>query len=212
MAGGPSSEGMSEPMRWTLRVSFLLFLAWAIFMVSPFVALYDLSKAVEAKDIDRITERVNFNALRTSLSRQILGEYMKNKDLDDVEREFAAGAGSAILNPVVEELVTPQALIDLIEDGWPQKAAGGMSGTTVPLRFDVGHFDAGSLKQAWRTFVFSESQGFRSVTIPVPVDQPKEKQFRITMRLRGTTWRLSGIDLPTPLREELIKRAAIASR
>ena len=37
-------------MRWTLRISFLLLLAWAIFLVSPFVALYDLSKAVQAKD------------------------------------------------------------------------------------------------------------------------------------------------------------------
>ena len=69
-------------MRWTLRISFLLFLAWAIFMVSPFVALYDLSKAIEARDMDRITERVNFNALRVSLARQILGEYLKTQDLD----------------------------------------------------------------------------------------------------------------------------------
>lgn len=198
---------MTEHMRWTIRISFLLFLAWAIFMVSPFVALYDLSKAVEAKDIDRITERVNFNALRNSLSRQILGEYMKDQDLEGAERDLATEAGAAILNPVVEQLVTPQALIDLLEDGWPEKAAGNTNGTALPLRFDMG-----SLKQAWRTFIFSESQGFRSVTIPIPVGEAKEKQFKITMRLKGTTWRLSGIELPAPLREELIKQAAIASR
>lgn len=194
-------------MRWTIRISFLLFLAWAIFMVSPFVALYDLNKAVEAKDIGRITERVNFNALRNSLSRQILGEYMKDQDLEGVERDLATEAGAAALNPVVEQLVTPQALIDLLEDGWPEATAGGMSGTAVSLRFDMG-----SLKQAWRTFIFSESQGFRSVTIPVRADEAKEKQFKITMRLRGTTWRLSGIELPASLRDELIKRAAVASR
>jgi len=195
-------------MRWTLRISFLLFLAWAIFMVSPFVALYDLGKAVEARDMARIAERVNFNALRTSLSRQILGEYLKGQDLKGAELDIATEAGTAVLNPVVEQLVTPQALADLFQDGWPEQAAGSRTnGAAVPLRLETG-----SIEQAWKTFLFSESQGFRSVTIPVPVHQPKDKQFRITMRLRNTTWRLSGIELPAPLREELIRRAAVAAR
>ncbi|HZH12482.1 MAG TPA: DUF2939 domain-containing protein [Microvirga sp.] len=194
-------------MRWTLRISFLLFLAWAIFMVSPFVALYDLSKAVEARDIDRITDRVNFNALRTSLSRQILGEYLKGQDLEGAEKDLATEAGAAVLNPVIEQLLTPESLADLFEHGWPEKAVGPSEATTVPLRFEID-----ALREAWRTFLFSESQGFRIVIVPVPVDRPKDQQFRITMRLRNTTWRLSGIELPAALREELVKRAAIASR
>ncbi len=194
-------------MRWTLRISFFLFLAWAIFMVSPFVALYDLSKAVEAKDVAGITERVNFNALRSSLSRQILGEYLKDQDLQGTELDIATEAGAAVLNPVIEELVSPQALIDLFSKGWPENAESGQGTQAAPLSFDFS-----SLKQMWRTFLFSESQGFRSVTIPVPVDSPKDQQFRITMRLRNTSWRLSGLELPVALREELIKRAAIASR
>jgi hypothetical protein len=198
-------------MRWTLRISFLLFLAWAIFMVSPFVALYDLGKAVEAKDLDRITERVNFNALRTSLSRQILREYMKNEDLDEVEQDFATQAGAAMLNPVIEELVSPQALVDLLEDGWPHQAAIGSGATVPPLRMDL-RADIGSLKQAWQTFLASESQGFRVVTIPLPANVSKDKQFRVIMRLLNTTWRMSGIELPVHLRDELAKRASIASR
>lgn len=195
-------------MRWTFRISLLLLLAWAIFMVSPFLALYDLGRAVEARDIGRITERVNFSALRHSLSRQILGEYLKDEDLAGAERDLATEAGTALLNPVVEQLVTPQALADLFDDGWPEQAAGNpAAAAAMPLRVEIG-----SLGQAWRTFLFSESQGFRSVTIPIPVDQPKEKQFRITMRLSGTTWRASGLELPAALREELIKRASVASR
>lgn len=194
-------------MRWTLRISFLLLLAWAIFMVSPFVALYDLSKAIEAKDIERITERVNFNALRTSLSRQILKDYLKDEDLEGAERDLAVEAGTAALNPVVEQLVSPQALADLFEHGWPKSVARTEAGGSLPLRFDFT-----SWRQAWRTFAFSESQGFRIVTIPIPIDEAKDKQFRITMRLRNTTWRLSGLELPAGLREELIKRATVASR
>jgi hypothetical protein len=195
-------------MRWTLRISFLLFLAWVIFMVSPFVALYDLAKAVEAKDVGRITERVNFNAVRTSLSRQILGEYFK--DMNEAERDLATRAGTTVLNPVIEQLVTPQALIDLLEDGWPQQATGNAA-SALPSEALL-NINFTSLRQAWRLFATSESQGFRSVTIPLPLDQPHDKQFRLTMRLRNTTWRLSGIELPAPLREELSKRASVASR
>lgn len=192
-------------MRWTLRISFLLLLAWAIFLVSPFVALYDLSKAVEAKDVARITERVNFNALRVSLARQILGEYLKTQDLGGLDQQAASQFGTATLNPVLEQLITPQAIIDMLDDGRLSQVGAG--GPASPIRLDLG-----SLKSAWRTFITSESQGFRAITIPLPAEASKEDQFRVTMRLRGTTWRLTGIDLPAPLREELIKRAAAATK
>jgi hypothetical protein len=196
-------------MRWTLRISFLLFLAWAIFMVSPFVALYDMSRAIAARDMDRITERVNFNALRVSLARQILGEYLKTQDLDGLGQQAATQAGTAVLNPVLEELITPQAVIDLLDDGQLQRATGtqGRNGGFFPLGLD-----AASLGKAWRTFIMSETQGFRAITIPLPADEPRDKQFKITLRLRGTTWRLTGIDLPEPLKDELIKRAAAATK
>jgi hypothetical protein len=196
-------------MRWTLQISFLLFLAWAIFMVSPFVALYDLSKAIEARDMDRITERVNFNALRVSLARQILGEYLKTQDLDGLGQQAAAQAGTAVLNPVLEELITPQAVIDLLDDGQLQQATGTQdrNGGFFPLGFDTA-----SLGKAWRTFIMSETQGFRAITIPLPADEPRGNQFKITLRLRATTWRLTGIELPEPLKEELIKRAAAATK
>ena len=193
-------------MRWTLRISFLLLLAWAIFMVSPFVALYDLSKAVEARDLARISERVNFNALRHSLTREIVGSYLDQKDLKGLDRDLAEDAGVAVFNPIVQQLATPEALADLLEDGWPQGVVGG-TGPTSPVRLDFT-----SLAEAWRIFISSESQGFRSVTVPVPAAETRDNQFRLTMRLRGTTWRLSGVELPRTLREDLMKRASVAMK
>jgi len=190
-------------MRWTLRISFLLFLAWIIFMASPFVALYDLSKAVQARDIERITERVNFNALQVSLAHQILAKYLETQDLKGLDEDVAARAGAASLNPVLAELITPQAVLDLLDDGQLQQVA--IPGGGSPLRFDPESFE-----RAWRIFIASETQGFRVITIPLTVEEPKDRQLRVTLRLRGTTWRLTGIELPAPLREELIKRASAA--
>jgi hypothetical protein len=95
-------------------------------------------------------------------------------------------------------------VIDLLDDG---QIAGAGGVPASPIRLDLG-----SVENAWRTFIASESQGFRAITIPLPADAQKDSQFRVTMRLRGTTWRLTGIDLPAPLREELIKRAAAATK
>jgi hypothetical protein len=72
--------------------------------------------------------------------------------------------------------------------------------------------DVGSFAQAWRLFISSETQGFRSITIPYPDNAPKDRQFRITMRLSGLGWRLTGVELPQALRRDLSRRASRAAR
>ena len=47
---------------------------------------------------------------------------------------------------------------------------------------------------------------------PVPGGCRVDRQFRVTMRLSGTTWRLTGIDLPKALREELISQVRKKTR
>lgn len=198
-------------MRWTLRISFMLFLAWAIFMVSPFVALYDLGKAVEARDLARISERVNFYALRISLARQIIGEYLKTPEGQDelggLNPNVAASAGAVAFDPFIEKLVSPEALLDLLDDGWPQRAAGDAE-TAAPPRFDMElTFEPETFLRAWSLFIASETQGFRSIMIPLPDNEPKERQFKVTLRLSGTTWRVTGLHLPEAVRKQLAERA-----
>lgn len=193
-------------MRWAFRICFLLLLIWAGYMISPFWALYDLAQAAQVRDLSRIGERVNFHALRDSLSRQIVEGYLEQRDLGEFEQRIATGAGTTALNPVVEELVTPQALADLLGGGSLQQAAAGASAPAIPTALTPE-----ALEQAWTLFVASETHGFRSITFPLPPSPPKEKQFRLTMRLKGTTWRLTGLMLPQSLREQLVQRAAQAA-
>ena len=193
-------------MRWTFRISFLILLAWAIFMVSPFVALYDLSKAVEAQRCCADRRAREFQRASRLARAADPRRISKTQDLAGVDRQAATQAGTATLNPVLENLVTPQALIDLLDDGELQQSAAG-SGPLIPTGLD-----AEALGRMWRTFIFSESQGFRAITIPFPVDEPKDRQFRITLRLSGTTWRVTGLELPSALQRELSKRAAAANK
>jgi hypothetical protein len=65
--------------------------------------------------------------------------------------------------------------------------------------------DLAAWDRAWGVFVHSESRGFRKILIPLPDDAPAQERFRLEWRLEGTTWRLSGVELPLALVQRLIK-------
>jgi hypothetical protein len=143
--------------------------------------------------------------LRISLSKQLVADYLdtigRGKKLDGLDRQIASGAGATLADPLVAELVTPEALIALLHGGRPLPAGSesGPAGTGFSL-------DLSSVRQAFAMFVRSESRGFRNIYIPVPPDESDNHGLRLHMRLNGTTWRLAGIELPKRLRQELIKR------
>lgn len=196
-------------MRWTIRLFIVFMFAWAIFMVSPFVALYDLAKAVKAQDLARVEERVNLRAVRLALSKQLVSEYLKTvgrgQELDSFNRNLATSAGATIADPIVAQLVTPEAMMRLLNGSLPQEVAGGAP--TIPTGLPT---NLGSLGTVWRTYIASESRGFRSIIVPVPEGREKAQQFRLTLRLSGWsggfTWRLTGVELPEPLLRELIRQ------
>src|SRR5215211_7555276 len=105
-------------MRWLFRSLVVQALAWVVFILSPYVAFYKLAKAVQAKDVAAITERVNFSAVRISLSRQIASAYAKatgsGKQESSPVGQVAVSAGTAAIDPLIAPYLTPQAIIDLL--------------------------------------------------------------------------------------------------
>jgi hypothetical protein len=189
-------------MRWTIRICLLAGLAWAIFMVSPFVALYSLGRAVETRDLALLQARVNLRAVRLSLAKQVLSEHLRlhgrTKELEWLGRGTAANAAATIADPLLAELVTPEGLISVFEGRLgPAGTAAIPGGLEISLH---------SFMQAWRTFIASESRGFAAIVIPVLIERPKEEQYRLHMRLSGTTWQLHGIELPIALVRDLAQR------
>jgi hypothetical protein len=192
-------------MRWTLRISVFLLLLWAAFMVSPFVALYRLGKAVEAQDVAAIAERVNFQALRLSLSKQIVSEYLRAvgraQELDQLDRNVATSAGATVAEPLVAQLVTPEAVAGLLNGRLPPGIAAAAPALSTGLSLSVG-----SLAEASRIYFASQSRGFRNIFIPLPDGKPKAEQVRLHMRLTGATWRLLGLELPQELVRALVSQ------
>ncbi|WP_112663116.1 DUF2939 domain-containing protein [Microvirga flavescens] len=191
-------------MRWTLRIGLLLFFAWVIFAISPYVALYRLAKAVERRNVAEISERVNFRALRGSLTKQLVGDYIQQasagKELSTLSRQIAAEATATVADPIIAQLLTADVLVDLLDDGWPQQL---VEENTRALRFDMS---PGSLRKAWDLFMSSETRGFRIIYFTLPAKAEPAERYRLQMRLSGLRWRLSGIELPPTLRQKLIAR------
>jgi hypothetical protein len=202
-------------MRWLFRSLVVLALAWVVFILSPYVAFYKLAKAVQAKDVAAITERVNFSAVRISLSRQIASAYAKatgsGKQESSPVGQVAVSAGTAAIDTVIAPYMTPQAIIDLLTTGAPDAAPKGVPDAAPPSSLGGGlqPFEL-SLDRFKELFFASESRGFRGFAVALPPGQPPEERFRLIFRLtgpsRGFTWRLVGLELPARLRDRLVQQ------
>lgn len=189
-------------MRWTGRIFVALLLIWAIYFVSPYVALYGLARAVEARDAAAIEQRVNFRAVRVSVAKQLIPAYLiatgRESELKGSRGQAVVGIGAGIADPLLAQYLSPTALANFFND--PRLASG--SGATLGSGGGIG---LNSLGDAWRLFATAQTRGFRVVTFTVPLDKPTEEQFRLHMRIRTLGWRLVGIDLPKPVLQRLVE-------
>lgn len=196
-------------MRWTLRIAGLLALAWLVFLASPFVALHNFGREIEARDVEAVRHRINFRALRLSLLKQVLEAYAREKGraLEPGERQLAIEAAAALADPVIAPLLSAEAVIDLLDDGWPTSVAGPEDPAS-PLRREsiAAQLKVRSLAAAWPLFRSAELRGFRNVVVALPPGRARDAQFQLRLRLVRTTWKLVTIELPPALLQELMRK------
>jgi len=184
-------------MKKTIAASVILFAIWFAWSAWPFLALYDLVRAAQAADVAAIERGVDLPELRRSLSSQIIQAYARvtGKKVDGGGLMF--GIASAFADPFVEKLLSPQTLTDLLKNGWPREMlaerAEGFEG-----------LDLNTLGSALQLY-FAADYGIGEFRVPVPVNLPVPRQFRIRLALVDWTWKLSGLDLPHPLQDRLAR-------
>lgn len=192
-------------MRWW-SLPIVLALGWFVFTLTPLWALYDLARAVRAGDTAYVERHVNFRTLRLSLVRQANAAARTAGDVGGTAepRERIAEAALALAVPLVEALVTPSTVIDLLDDGWPQSVDLGRGDPNPIAPGDEGRgLRIPSVGRLLPFYFASEMRGFRTVVMPVSPGNGPARQFRIRLRLRGWTWRLVDIELPEDLRERI---------
>jgi hypothetical protein len=184
-------------MRKTLIPIVILLVLGVGWCAWPFVGLYDLARAAQSGDVARIEQRVDFAALGHSLSGQIVQTYARLAGLPVQRGSLIAGLAFAVADPIIARLVTRAALAELLQNGWPNAVLGD-----PPTNFQRPSWN--SLGNAWQLYANSE-YGLGEFRIKLPVDAPRERQFRIQLGLRGLSWKLTGLDLPQELQERLAR-------
>ena len=170
---------------------------WAVYIVWPLYSLFGLVRAAQAADAGAIVRRVDFPAMRRSIAAQVIETYARLSGMRAERAGLTLGFASAFADPLIEKLLTPEVLAEIMARGWPKTVLAEQPAGTRG-------FDLGALNDAWRLFVNSD-YGVGEVRIFVPVDQPKQKQFRVLLTLSGWTWKLAGLDLPAELQERLAR-------
>lgn len=191
-------------MRW-LAIPLVAVFGWFAFTLTPLWSLYDLAQAVKARDVGYIQRHVNLRTLRLSLVRQTTAALRSaadsDPDLEPKDRQRMNEAAIGLSLALAESMVTPETVLDLLDDGWPQSLDLPRPDTVKPagLRLDR----LGRLFPFW---LASEMRGFRTAVVAVPPDAPRAEQLRVRLRLRGWTWRLVDIEVAEALREQMAQR------
>jgi hypothetical protein len=189
-------------MRWTLRIAALLAVLMAAYAVWPVVGFYRIASAVQARDAAALSARVDFRALRKSLTKQILATYLeltgKEKKLGLLGKSIAMGIGGSMLEPIVAQLINEQTLIDLLSKG----KTGDGSGGSIKVPTDLAPFSQSALSSGWQTWWASE-YGLGDYYLHLPPGKSVGEQFVVRLSLKEWQWKLSGIDLPELMRMQL---------
>jgi hypothetical protein len=165
-----------------------------------------IASAIEARDGAALAKLVDFRALRKSLTKQIVAAYIeltgKEKQLGLMGKTLAVGIGTSYAEPIVAELLNEQTLIDLLTKG-QVGGGGGVGAVKVPA--ELAPFSKSAMQSAWQTWWASE-YGLGDYYIYLPPDKAPDKQFKVRLSLKDLQWKLTGLDLPGPMRVELAQQ------
>ena len=104
-------------MRKTAATIFILGVAWIGYTAWPVYDLLVLVRAIETRDVDTLTRHVYFDAVRASLTNQIVAAYVQHTGIQ-ISPLAQRMAASALADPVAKKLISPEALSELLSAGW----------------------------------------------------------------------------------------------
>jgi hypothetical protein len=186
-------------MRVLIRGAVALVILAAAYWGWALAGAAQLASAALRGDAEAVMERVDLQALIRSLSSQISRAYLdQNPQVRKLLSQHGL-AGGVMVNAAAAEMLlcaflTPENIAALLNQG----RAG------LP---NAGGVDTGTL---WRMPAFAEA--FRAhplralmnsyfdgpLSFVVRLDSP-DGRYGVHMNLSGTTWRLSGFDIPAPV-------------
>ncbi len=181
-------------MRSLLATLAVIVVALVLYVGSAAVALQGLAEAARAADGAAVLARTDVAAVKRSLAGQIVGVYIaragEKRALSSSERFLANTVGGSLADALIDALLTPERLTQLLKTGRIESMPQMTATTEIAPVATVDH--GGYFAMISRLHLIS----FVQFSVRVSDTADPETATAIRMHLSGLTWKLSGIDLP----------------
>jgi hypothetical protein len=168
--------------RYRGTIIAVLVAAALLYLVSPYYSVWRFSEALRVHDLNALSDRVDFNAVRGSLKQQIRDHFLgvlKKKKKDRLAQFLTANADP--LDQLIDSYITPEGLAAIISDPAPLKNASSIS--SLP-----GIEGAPPREVNWSKF--------RNAFFTTPRDFAVEHEgIKLRFRFNGVGWKLHMLDL-----------------
>ena len=183
-----------------LAVVISAYWAWAL------IGAAQLAAIASQGDVAAVMARVDLPALRHSLGSQIVRAYVrqnpKARTLGPLERGLASSLGGSVADAMLRKALTPENIAALLDKGRLAAPAGGAN-AGAPWRMPP--LDAAFRDGPLRAVANSHFDGPISFVVVLGAD---DGRYGVHLRLAGTTWRLSGLDVPEEVSDRLARTVA----
>jgi hypothetical protein len=160
-----------------------------LYAASAYYSVWRFSETLRVHDMNALSQRVDFNAVRGSLKKQIRERFfgaLKKKKKDRLAQFLAADAGDP-LDQLIDAYITPEGLAAIISDPAPIKNASSLS--TLP-----GINGAQAREIDWSKFRNAYFTGPRDFAV-------EHEGIKLRFRFETQGWKLHDLDLQLePLR------------
>lgn len=192
--------------RWLVIVGVVVALGLA-YWAWPLVGAAQLARTARSGDAGQVFARVDVDALRRSLARQIASAYLdvsgKGKKMGAFGRSVAGAAVTTVADPYVAQLLTPENVMALLASGHVNQV--NLGGRPVAVKGDLPNFSTLLDDHLLSAVTGSYFDQIRDFVIPIDGGHGADDQYGVHMHLVGLTWKLGGIDLPAPLVNEMAR-------
>jgi outer membrane murein-binding lipoprotein Lpp len=173
------------------KIGLLIMGVVVAYAAYPYWSLYRLGKALEVEDEGSLKHYVDWPAVRSGLKEDISGMLSRNAGraiasgdgAEPLSGIFAATVGNAMLEPLIDALVTPQGLAAMIREGHTKEGEPTSEGQSTRREGDL-----------------SERLSFAFFTGPAAFEAVFETEegddVAAVMQLNGLRWQLVRLRLP----------------
>jgi len=190
-------------MRKFVHTIIVLIVLAAAYWGWALVGAAQLASFASQGNVEAVMQRVDLPALKRSLGGQIAHAYLDQnpqfKKLLSIEQKFVGSVGAGAADTLLREVLTPENIAAFLNKGRADFPNSGASFWRMPPLSEA--FRTGPLQALMNSYF----DGPLSFVIKL---DSAEGLYKVHLHLSGTSWRLSGVDIPEEVSARMAREIA----